>query len=275
MAVAGAAVLACAALTFRQTLIYHDEETLWRDTLAKNPKSWMAYGNLGGLLVQRAREPGADSAALLDKAEQCCEEAVALQPQQAEAYAHRALLRLARGQGAAAMQDYDKVVELDPSPEAYNDRAEAAAGLGRLQQAIDDYGKAIRLRPAFAQAYGNRALAFAQLAAAQTGQAQAESRRRAFDDFDEAVALQPGYALAFFNRGNAWMEIGRTGEAIADYTRAIAINPDYAAAYLNRAVAYYTVKEYARALSDARAAERCGGHPRPEFFRILSDSAGR
>jgi tetratricopeptide (TPR) repeat protein len=274
-AAAGALVLACAVLTFWQTFIYHDEETLWRDTLAKNPKSWMAYGNLGGLLVQRARAPGADSAALLDKAEQCCEEAVALQPQQAEAYAHRALLRLARGQGDAAMQDYDKVVELDPSPEAYNDRAEAAAGLGRLQQAIDDYGKAIRLRPAFAQAYGNRALAFAQLAAAQTGQAQAESRRRTFDDFDEAVALQPGYALAFFNRGNAWMEIGRTGEAIADYTRAIAINPGYAAAYLNRAVAYYTVKEYARALSDARAAERCGGHPRPEFLRILSDSAGR
>ncbi|MGD1002829.1 MAG: tetratricopeptide repeat protein [Candidatus Brocadiia bacterium] len=275
MAAAGALVLACAVLTFRQTRIYHDEEALWRDTLAKNPKAWMAYGNLAGLLVREAATPGADSAALLDEAERCCEKALALQPQQAEAYAHRALLRLARGQGAAAMQDYDKVVELDPSPDAYYDRAKAAASLGRLQQAIDGYGQAIRLRPTFAQAYGNRALAFMQLAAAQTGQAQSELRRRAFEDFDEAVALEPGYALAFFNRGNAWMEIGRTAEAIADYTRAIAINPDYAAAYLNRAIAYHTVKDHARALSDALAAERCGGHPKPEFLRILSEAAGR
>ncbi len=274
-AAAGALVVACAALTFRQTLIYHDEETLWRDTLSKNPKAWMAYGNLAGLLVRKATPPGADSAALLDEAERCCEQAVALQPRQAEAYAHRALLRLARGRGAAAMQDYGKVVELDPSPEAYYDRAEAAASLGRLQQAVDDYGQAIRLRPAFAQAYGNRALAFMQLAAWQAGQAQADSRRRAFDDFDKAVALQPGYALAFYNRGNAWMEIQRPAEAIADYTRAIAINPGYAAAYLNRAIACYTVKDYARALSDARAAERCGGRPHPELLRILSEAAGR
>ena len=275
MAAAAALALACAALTFRQTLVYHDEETLWRDTLAKNPKAWMAYGNLAGLLVQKAATPGADSAALLDEAERCCEEALALQPRQAEAYAHRALLRLARGRGDAAMQDYDRVVELDPSPESYYDRAVAAASLGRLEQAIEDYGRAIRLRPGFAQAYGNRALTFMQLAAAQTGHAQAESHRRAFEDFDKAVALEPDYALAFFNRGNAWMEIERPAEAIADYTRAIAINPDYAAAYLNRAVAYYTAKDYARALSDARAVERCGGHLRPEFLRILSEAAGR
>jgi tetratricopeptide (TPR) repeat protein len=275
MAVAGALVLACAVLTFRQTRIYHDEETLWRDTLAKNPKAWIAYGNLGGLLVRKAMMPGADSATLLDEAERCCEEALALQPRQAEAYGHRALLRLARGQGDAAMQDYDKLVELNPSPESYYDRAAAAARLGRLQQAIEDYGRAIRLRPTYARAYGNRALAFMQLAATQTGQAQYELRRRAFDDFDKAVTLQPDYALAFFNRGNAWMEIQRPSEAIADYTSAIAIDPGYAAAYLNRAIAHYALKDYPRALSDVRAAQRCGGHPHPDLLRILSEAAGR
>ena len=276
MAVAGALVLCCAVLTFRQTLIYHDEETLWRDTLAKNPKAWIAYGNLGGLLVREAAAPGADSAALLDEAGRCCDRAVTLQPQEPEAYADRALLRLARGQGEAAMQDYDKVIALNPSPEAYYNRAEAAARLGRLQQAVDDYSHAIRLRPAYAQAYGNRALAFVQLAAAQTGQAQYELRRRAFDDFDKAVALQPDYALAYFNRGNTWLfEMRRPNEAISDYTQAIAINPGYAAAYLNRAIAYYTTKDYRRALSDVRAAERLGGHPHPDFLRLLSEAASR
>jgi tetratricopeptide (TPR) repeat protein len=290
MTVAGALVLCCGALTFRQTLIYHDEETLWRDTVARNPKAWMAWGNLGGLLVRMAAAPGADSsapavaaelrragsAALLDEAGRCCDKAVTLQPQEPEAYADRALLRLACGQGVAAMQDYDKAIELNPSPEAYYNRAEAAARLGRLQQAVDDYSQAIRLRPAYAQAYGNRALAFVQLAAAQTDRAQEELRHRAFEDFDKALAVQPDYALAYFNRGNTWLfEMRRPGEAIGDYTHAIAINPGYSAAYLNRALAYYTMKDYPRALSDVRAAERLGARPKPDFLRLLSEAAGR
>ena len=56
-AVACALVLACGALTFRQTLIYQDEETLWRDTLAKNPKAWIAHGNLAFLLAAKAMAP--------------------------------------------------------------------------------------------------------------------------------------------------------------------------------------------------------------------------
>jgi tetratricopeptide (TPR) repeat protein len=270
---AGALVLCCGALTFRQTLIYRDEETLWRDTLANNPKAWMAWGNLGGLLVRKAT--GAGSAALLEEAERCCDLAVTLQPREPEAYSDRALVRLARGQGQAAMQDYDRAIELNPSSEAYYNRAEAAARLGRLQQAVDDYTQAIRLRPAYPQPYGNRALAFVQLAAGQTGRTRDDLLQRAFDDFAKALALQPDYALAFFNRGNAWLfEMQRPSEAISDYTQAIAINHGYAAAYLNRAIAYYTVKDYPRALSDARAAERLGLHPHPEFLRRVESAAG-
>ena len=43
-------VAGLAILTSRQGLVYRDQETLWRDTIAKNPDAWVAYQNLGEVL---------------------------------------------------------------------------------------------------------------------------------------------------------------------------------------------------------------------------------
>jgi tetratricopeptide (TPR) repeat protein len=275
MAVAGALVLACALLTFRQTLIYHDEETLWRDTLAKNPKAWVAYGNLGGLLVKKAMAmpPGADSAALLDEAGRCCEEALrdmdqALAPKSyyAETYANRGIIYGAVNRYAEAIRDLDRAIALQPgNAEMYVNRGDIHAAANCYAEAICDYDQAIALQPDDAKVWFNRGTIYAK-----TGHAD-----EALRDLDWAIALQPNYARAYCNRGSIHAAAQRYTEAIADYTRAIEINPGYAAAYLNRAVAYYTVKDYPRALSDARAAQRLGRPPNPDFLRALAEAAGQ
>jgi len=45
--------LGLGALTAQQTRSYHDAETLWRTTLARNPSAWMARGNLAKLYSER------------------------------------------------------------------------------------------------------------------------------------------------------------------------------------------------------------------------------
>ena len=54
-AISGVVVAGLGFLTWNQTHIYKDAETLWRDTLAKNPDSWMVWTNVGNALAAQKR----------------------------------------------------------------------------------------------------------------------------------------------------------------------------------------------------------------------------
>ena len=50
-----ALVFVLAVLSWNLTSFYRDGETLYRETLARNPDSWLAHSNLGSVLMHVAR----------------------------------------------------------------------------------------------------------------------------------------------------------------------------------------------------------------------------
>ena len=161
--------------------------------------------------------------------------------QKAEAYLSRGNAYINKSEPNRAIQDYDKIIELDPNyADAYNNRG-AAFGLKKEHdRAIQDYDKAIELNPEYAEAYDNRGISYEHKG----------EYDRAIQDFNKAVELDLEYARAYYNRGNVYARKEDHDHAIQDYDKAIELNPKYAEAYNNRGISYAHKGEYDRAVQD-------------------------
>jgi tetratricopeptide (TPR) repeat protein len=240
------ALIVLAVATWRLTPVYGTSESLWRDTLRKNPQAWMACINLGSELQSQGRlseamtryeqarnikpdcaeaynnlgdallEAGQPEASLVH-----CQEALRLRPNYADAHCNlgNALLRLNRPGDAIAQ--YEEALRLRPEHvDAHNNLGSALFQIGRAAQAEAHIREAIRLNPGFAMAYVNLGTALAR-----TGRPDEAIRQ-----WEQALRLQPDDAETCFFIGNALLELGRTNEAVAHYEQAARLRPDFAAA---------------------------------------------
>lgn len=110
---------------------------------------------------------------------------------------------------------------------AYGNRAIAYAELGLALEAFEDHDRAIRLDPANPQAFNNRANSHAEF----------REYDRALEDYSRALRLDPAYANALFHRAGVYLVTGRYGEAAADYARTLELVPGFGPAYLGLAQA--------------------------------------
>lgn len=180
-AVLAAILVMLAALTWHSGHRFRDSETLWRDTLAKNPESWMAHNNLGRDLAASGRS---------DEARRHYEKALQIKPDLAEGYNNLGNLMQGRGNLEGAIANYTRAVSIKPGRAAlhYN-LANALMAAGNTTMAIRHYEKALLSDPNNALIHNNLGLA-----RVRTG-----SPKGALEHFREAARLDPDLVEARTN----------------------------------------------------------------------------
>ena len=215
VALGGALILVLGVLTWKQSHIYTDHETLWRDTVAKNPACWMAYNNLGHALAEKGQT---------DEAIRQYQEAIRLKPDYFLARNNLGLTLVSRGQTDEAIRQYQEALRVEPnSVDAHNNLGVALGQKGQTDEAIRQWREVLRLKPDYAEAYYNLGVVLGQKG--ETDEAIRQYR--------EALRLKPDYAEAHYNLGIALGKEGQTDEAITQYQEAIRLKADLVGARIN------------------------------------------
>jgi protein O-mannosyl-transferase len=202
-----------AILTWKQSAMYSDLETLWRTTIAKDPNAFLAYNNLGFMLMEKGQllEAMADFNKSLE-----------INPNFNEPHNNLgdALIRV--GQTNEAVIHFKRAVELDPESSAsYYNLGDAWLQMQRNDEAVIQFQKALEIDPRFDKAYNN--LGVALMRTGRIGEATT--------NFQKAIEINAEFADPHNNLANVLVAQNRLDEAIGHYQKAIEINPDYAEAH--------------------------------------------
>jgi hypothetical protein len=145
LSAASIVLLTLGVLTWRQCRIYTNNETLWLDTLRKNPDSWLAHSQIGEILFRQGK---VNEARLhMERVLELASYVEAIHPR-AFADLHRNLAAIFEAQGKFddAAGHYQKALEIfENVAMTHYQLAEVLVRMGRTEQAIPHYRRALEI----------------------------------------------------------------------------------------------------------------------------------
>jgi protein O-GlcNAc transferase len=161
----------------------------------------------------------------LAQAEPLYAQVLAARPDHFDALQMMALVKLAKGQAAEALNLVSAAMRVhEPSPKVLLNHGLILDALERREEALESFDRAIKLKSKYPEAHNNRGAVLGAL----------HRDDEALEAYRKAILLKPNYAEAHYNRGSLLRTLGRYDEALVSLDRALALNPKYVKAHNNR-----------------------------------------
>jgi tetratricopeptide (TPR) repeat protein len=239
----GGVLLILAILSWRQTWIYKNPETLWTYTLAWNPTCLVASDMLSVLSAQNGH---------IDEAIAQLQRVVEMDPNYAEAHYNLGIDFSRKGQIDDAVAQFQQALDLNPNyAEAHYNLGVIHDEKGRVDDAIAEFQAALESKPSYAEANNNLGIALGEKGHFEAAIAQ----------FEKALEANPKYAEAHNNLGNIFFQDRRLNEAINQYQKALEVDPTYAEAHNNLGLALFQKRRVDEAVTEFQEAVRL----KPDF----------
>lgn len=190
--------------TWIRAAVYTNEETLWTDTVAKNPMAWMAYNNLGNAIAAKQQ---------VSEAIKIYERAIAVKPDFGDAHSNVGNMYVAQYESLRA-----------------TNKAEADKN---LELALQHLSKAIALEPRMANFHFNYGIALVAKGQIDAGIAE----------YETAIKIRSSFSDCRNNLANVLLKVKRPKEALEQALIALQINPQSAEAHYNAGTAYHALND--------------------------------
>lgn len=140
-----------------------------------------------------------------------------------------------------AVEAYDKAIAASPASIAARIyRADSLQQLGRIDEATAEHRQIIHIQPENGEDFANRGVSFHHL----------QEWDKAIADYDTALTKDPALVHVYFERANIRLNRDDFAGAVADYSASLQHTPENTQAYGFRAGAFFLLQEWDKAILD-------------------------
>ena len=240
MALGTGLMLLYSVMTYQQTKIWENGDTLWTHVLKYFDNADTPYRNRGNYHRDRGN---------FEKALNDYNALLRIDPTNGAVYNSVGKAYFEQQNWPLALEAYENAVKHAPDKgEFWVNLSATKASMGDLQGAIDAVTKGIDLEPTHTNGHQTRFL---------VRQAMGDFKG-SIEDLTELIKLKPQDSGYLYERGRAYFITGNLQSGIKDMTDAIQVDPKVGLYYLERGKAYLETGNLSGAISDFATAQQLG-----------------
>ncbi len=208
LTIAAVALVSLSFLSRQHLSIFADEETLWRDSVIRNPQAVIAQNNLGLVLYGQLQ---------YRRAIECFDRALQADPNLAEGHYNLGLVLSELGRHTQAAAQMQEALRIGPAFfKAENGLGFELRQLGQSEEAATHFRRALAIDPDYADAHIN--LGETLLSQGQPAEAEAH--------FHRVLQMYPTDFAAHKDLGAVLFQQHHLDDAVAEFQEAARVKPD-------------------------------------------------